>query len=599
MKNKTPSKPPLPEIKGNPKGGNCDLSKVDITELFRKSEKPPVIEDPIFSVRGHVIFVFPLDHFRDDLDNKEDDGSTVLSENLIAFYGVCSGITTAPLSFINSEKGVMPIGTLDNRADVLCKIEDCRVIQNTNQYDSLLEVSKWMVTKGQVACRSSHSVAHFLPLGELKEGVQNEIKDKIRYYMKLSHELEYVIVTCFVLGTYLFPLFSYFGYLIITGEKGAGKGTCLDLLYKLCWNPTKKYISSTESTIFRIIKDQKPTLLIDEYHRAVKNKISGNAIISILESGYEKGGVVPRSVPQPDGTYKVEEFPVYCPKALVTRSPVEADDKGIKITVPKLTGDVTYAKRKIELEKDSFFEDIRIKILKWTPYHEKRILNRYDEIEPSTLLGGRDFQVWAPILAIASVAFPEVYGELFSFAESSVINKRSDNEEKETRVLKALHYLYKENNLQDGGKRVPKTDSYKVTNSDIKDALTDVEEDEDKNMHHKTIKSALDNLKIVGARESGTYYLKKHKLEKLFVERGFTKPFEGKSDQKYLTISNKGIPYESLDGVENAILAELASPRKYTCLNLVESVEKNSQFQIEEIKGVLNGLMDKGFVIYE
>lgn len=520
----------LPEVETS---GTMDLRSINLDELFKEENGLRVItNEPIFEFEGHVFFTTILKTTVNLPEQSKDPNHTPLPERvskLIAFYGFCSGIAYTPLTLTTKNGSVTSNTITDKSARSKCTLADCTTIENTNQNYAVLLCSKEVVKCGPLDHTSPEIRAHFLPS---KEGVgpQNEIKNKFNYYIKLSHELEYVVAACFVLGSYLFPLFSYFGYLIVTGEKGAGKGTCLDLLYRMCWNPTKKYISATEAVLFRTIQDQRPTLLIDEYHRAIRNESSGNAIISILESGYEKDGAVPRMESAPNGTYKKMEYPVYCPKAIVTREPVEADDKGIKITVPKVTGDVLYAKRKIEMETDPFFEKIRVEIMKWIPYHDKEILNIYKSIEPSCRLGGRDFQVWAPLLSIAKIAFPEQYEELYKFAETSVATKSSDNNEKETLVLRALHYLYNSGELEDGGNRVPRETSYRVSNKQIKGALNDLEFDE---LHHNAIKSALENLKLVGKHENG-YYIKKYKLLTLFKERGFIKSSNSDSDEEEL-----------------------------------------------------------------
>ncbi|MCE7700114.1 MAG: hypothetical protein K8E24_015240 [Methanobacterium paludis] len=323
---------PMDALPKKEEPSNFDLSSMNIDELFDENDAVRTITNElIFELNGHMMFTSVLKEnveVHDQHDASEGQGPIGRVSKLIAFYGVCSGIALTPLSLTSTEEGAVSTNTINECADVLCVIGDCTSTENKNQHHAILYSSKYVLNHGPLACTRPEIAAHFLP-SRKGVGPQKSIKEKFEYYLKLSHELEYVVAACFVLGTYLFPMFSYFGYLIITGEKGAGKGTCLDLLYRMCWNPTKKYISATEAVLFRTIQDQRPTLLIDEYHRAIKNESSGNAIISILESGYEKDGVVPRMESGPDGTFKKMEYPVYCPKAIVTREPVEADDKGI------------------------------------------------------------------------------------------------------------------------------------------------------------------------------------------------------------------------------------------------------------------------------
>lgn len=562
----------LPGQGGNDQN-NFDLTKMDFDKLFDQKDSVRIIKGPIFEIDGHMFFATVLkDNVEVNTKQGDPKGPIPPSQcsKLIAFYGPRGGIGMLPLDPTTTDKPALSDSTSSKCAGGKCRVEDCTVTDSKNQHRAILYSSKDALKHGLLACTRPEIASHFLP--ERGDPLpQKGIKEKFNYYVKMSDELEYLIATCFVLGTYLFPIFTCFGYLIITGEKGAGKGTCLDILKKTCWNPTSKLVTATESTLFRIIEDQKPTLLIDEYHRAIKNEISGSGIISIVESGYEKGGAVPRSVPNPDGTYKVVQYPVYCPKTIVTREPVEADDKGVKITVPKVTGDVLYSKRKIELDRDPFFETIRRDIMEWIVHHDTKVLETYRSIEPTYKLGGRDFQVWAPILAIAKIAFPDRYNDLFKFAEKSVSNKLSDNTEKETVVLHALYYLYSDDKLQDGGNKVPRIESYKVTNKEIKEALNELEYDE---LHHNTIKSALENLKVLGRHERA-YYLKKDKLITLFKERGFIK----------VNNPDRAVDQECKD---NDLKAAAANPENPGSLDASEQLAQE-QFQNEKmVKDAVN-----------
>jgi hypothetical protein len=551
---------------------NFDLTKMDLIKLFDQEDSVRIIKDPIFEIDGHIFFATVLKEkveVTTQTDDQNPSPAPVEVKNENAFYGVRSGIGLSPLSSITNKRDVITDFTTHKSEGVKYRVESFSRIQSKNQHDAILYCGRDVVKRGSLDFLRPGIASYSLPQ-RVGDDPQESIKNKIQYYVKLGNELEYIIATCFVLGTYLFPLFTCFGYLIISGEKGAGKGTFLDILYRTCWNPSSKLFTVTESTLFRIIETQKPTLLIDEYHRAVQNEINGIGIISIVEGGYDKGGAVPRTDKQPDGSFKVVEHPIYCPKVLVTRRPVEADDKGIKITLPKVTGDVIYSKRKIELDRDSFFETIRRNIMEWIVRHDIKVLEAYKTIEPTYKLGGRDFQVWAPILAIAKIAFPKRYNDLFKFAEESVSNKLSNGTEKETLILQALHYLYSDDKLEDGGTAIPQVESYKVTNNEINNALIDLEliENEYEKVHHNTIKSALENLKILG-RHKKVYYLKKDKLITLFKERGFIK----------VNNPDRAVNHE---GKDEDLKAAAANPENPGSLDASEKLAQE-QFQNEKM----------------
>ena len=403
-----PKNNPINEDKG------IDLSNISQDKLFSINNEgnihnfKSISKEPIFELGNKVYYVIPLKPQEiTDQKDKNKAPSVIPLKYVIGVYGLESGYGFDPIEFYTDLEGAKHNAT----------IREANILVNPNQ-QRIIEIGiKEALNNNQIIKRSPELLLNNLGVSMI-ESIVNEIRDKIAYYIKLDDDLQYTITTCFILGTYLFPLFSTFGYLIISGEKGVGKGTFLDVMGKTCWNATSKLISVSEAVLFRRIAEQRPTLIIDEYHRAVKNKNSGNALISILESGYEKGGAVPRVEDVRQGNkseYKVVDYPVYCPKILATRQPVEADDKGIKMIIPKLTTDQIYAKRKKELQYDPFFEDIRLKIMKWCITNQNTVLEKYKAINPNEQLNGREFNVWLPVLAIVKVAFSQKYEEVLKF----------------------------------------------------------------------------------------------------------------------------------------------------------------------------------------
>lgn len=500
------------ESKNSPskKNEGLDLRQITHSEVFTHQEHDgkyyytDVIDVPIFEVEGKIQYAITLSDVR--VNNDSDTTSKTDYKKIVGFYGSKTGYGLEPLTFNSSKNSAIPIATVSTINNLVNKyqgrtIEEC-IKESLNNPQTIIETPEIIYTK---------------PAGLDVGPIPDEVADKLKYYIKLSSDLQYYIAACFVIGTYMFPLFATFGYLIVSGEKGAGKGTFLDLMQRLCWNSTKKMISPSEATIFRIIKEQLPTMIIDEYHRIIEKPNIGAAVESILESGYEKGGVVPRTETIKEkgiDSRIVVNFPVYCPKVLATRKQVEADNKGIKIIIPKKIHDDVYAERKRELYNDVFFKNIRKSLIKWVLSNQTEISKAYETIKPTDRLGGREFNVWLPILSVAKVAFPEKYDKLVKFVEYSINKTRTDSWENEDRILTALNSLLQ---VLNDGKRKLKNPSYIVTNKEIKKAY---HEAEGENISHLTIKSALDNMNLIGYQDTGKYYIEKEKLKKLLIERG-------------------------------------------------------------------------------
>ena len=149
----------------------------------------------------------------------------------------------------------------------------------------------------------------------------------------MNNDIESYIVACWAIGTYLFPMFPVYPYLIFVGEKGTNKSGQLTFLSRVCWNPTNKLALPNEAPMFRLIQQAKPTLLIEEAHRLLKNPISGPMLYALLETGHEQGGCVPRC--NENDRNRINFFKTYCPKALASREGLELEAKAITIVLSK------------------------------------------------------------------------------------------------------------------------------------------------------------------------------------------------------------------------------------------------------------------------
>ncbi len=565
-----------------------DLTEIDYSDIFWNDGTYYHEENvtPIFTVDNSVYYVIPLK----SITIEGSKGNHI--ERVQGFYGLKSGFGFEPIPFY----------TMDEGAHLEIVSKDVTNLVNKNQESTIEHGIKEALKLSENVEKTPEIVATETPLVDI-EPIQYDIKSRILYYIKLDHDIQYDILSCFIIGTYLFPLFPTFGYLILSGEKGAGKGTILDLIGLTCWNPTKKLVSISEAPLFRRIREQLPTIIIDEYHRAVKNPSSGNAIISILESGYETNGAVPRTEEYRDDNgikkYRIVDYPVYCPKVLATRHPVEADEKGIKIIIPKIIDDEIYAKRKKELLNDTFFDDLRYKLMLWIIKNQSDILGEYKSIQPNKQLNGREFNVWLPILAIAKIAFPEEYEELLKFAGENVSKLRSTTYEKENRVLIALYDLYEENKLMDGGSKLSsKNPSYMVNNKEIRETLEFIEGD---GMHHNAIKSALDNLKLCGYYASGKYYIKQEKLIEKFKERGFIKETPSLSRDSVIRLRNKynldEVNWDYLNGIQKAIFKSLNNYKERVVSNLIEDLTISTRYKKGELCETLKKMLKEELII--
>ncbi len=331
-----------------------------------------------------------------------------------------------------------------------------------------------------------------------------QIVELLKKYIYFDDKRLYYIVACWIIGTYMFPIFSYYPYLIIRGEKGSGKGTLLTFLSKTCWNPTSKVVDPSRSSIFRLIECARPTYIIDEYHRVIRSEI-GEQLAAVLEAGAERDAMVVRTDTE---SKEVEFFNVYCPKAIASRVELEHEDKGITIIMEKVN-DPKYAKRRKELDLQDF-TDLQVELVFLCLITHDKVFEEYMKLEPTAELTGRYYNIFAPILAIAKVVFPNEFDDLLKYAEEQAKTKIEIAWEMENRILGTLYanLNYAEQTEFNGKKTL------QILLKDLAEMT---------GLHHNQVKSALYNLKLVVADRQTSrgkkYYIDVDRLKKLVEDR--------------------------------------------------------------------------------
>ncbi len=113
------------------------------------------------------------------------------------------------------------------------------------------------------------------------------------------------------MGTYCFRVFRFYPYIHIQAEKDSGKSLLMEICAPLCFNG-QHLVDVTGSTLFRETDVNSSTLLIDEVEYLDKaNRASQKELMTILNNGFSKTGVVPRPNKR---DYSQHKFLTYSPK---------------------------------------------------------------------------------------------------------------------------------------------------------------------------------------------------------------------------------------------------------------------------------------------
>src|SRR3970282_1513072 len=118
------------------------------------------------------------------------------------------------------------------------------------------------------------------------------------------------------LARWCYRAFGVFPYLSIrSSEKRCGKSRLLGLLARVCFNASPVTAHPTEAQLYRSAARTGGAPLFDEVETLRGDKVLFDALITVLNVGFERGGVVTRL--EKRGERFVEEpYEVYAPRGL-------------------------------------------------------------------------------------------------------------------------------------------------------------------------------------------------------------------------------------------------------------------------------------------
>lgn len=241
-----------------------------------------------------------------------------------------------------------------------------------------------------------------------------EIKDAIQYCIDLP-EYDTSLIALYIMGTWVYEVFSAFPYLSIQAQFGSGKTSLLLVIKGMCCNGLL-WVNSSASVMFRTIDCGHVTLLMDE-NEALKEKDNPRRgddyadTKAVLNAGYCKGSTVPRSVER-GGRGGRDFVPVYfntyCPKVLASTEPLYPilDSRCLQIDLLRTMNSEYVDREPFSKEVLEKINGIHDRLMIWSLDNASAIMglslneirNKYREsiagIQPRT------FQIMKPLLAI-------------------------------------------------------------------------------------------------------------------------------------------------------------------------------------------------------
>lgn len=262
-----------------------------------------------------------------------------------------------------------------------------------------------------------------------KEKVFDRIKKKYLDYIDFNDSIDYDLLTLWDIGTYFFVLFHSYPYMHLHGFKGCGKTKVMQVSSCISFNGLLMGGIPKNATFFRIIEANSPTLYLDEFELADKNKQDKDEIDLqlVLNAGYKEGGMVYRNE-LINNKWTPTPFNVYCPKMIANISGLNPtlSSRSIKIVITRAKKNDKRANKEVNFQ-DSKFKDIRndlyvLALEKWMD-----VQSIYNNLKCIDGISNRDWELWKPILSIAKFISESKYKEMVDYALNKIKFRDMEN----------------------------------------------------------------------------------------------------------------------------------------------------------------------------
>lgn len=243
-----------------------------------------------------------------------------------------------------------------------------------------------------------------------------------RLYLPVGAAL---ILTFFAENTYVYESFDTTPYVCLeSATPECGKTTVERLLNAVCCRP-QLASSITEAVLFRLVDACHPTLLLDEAESLEGRSERAEALRSICNEGYKKGGAVARCEGE---EREIRWFDVFSPKVFATIGGLSGTllSRSIVIHMERAPRNLVRKSTRLRsLERDAKL--LRETLEAYGLQVREALVQRY-EAEPDEgywpQITDREAEIWGPLLMHARLAGPELEAELLRVIEVFSKSKR-------------------------------------------------------------------------------------------------------------------------------------------------------------------------------
>jgi hypothetical protein len=226
------------------------------------------------------------------------------------------------------------------------------------------------------------------------------------------------LITLWIMGTHLYSVFNYYGYLFFHSlKKRSGKTRVLEVIGHLAFEATVPLNAPTTATI-RDIASEGRTLQLDTLERwKGKSPEAYSAAMELLDAGFRHQGTVAKMAPIA-GEWRRIYYPVYAPysMAAIDRNSLSdtALDRAFVLEMHRKSSHIktsTYSYHQFEKR----CKPIRSQLYLWALGHAARVATVYESKNLQTALDAiglhdRAADIWKPLFAVAGALGLDVTG---------------------------------------------------------------------------------------------------------------------------------------------------------------------------------------------
>lgn len=236
------------------------------------------------------------------------------------------------------------------------------------------------------------------------------LNDEFAHYLQFRPEdgvTVFTVMSLWTMVSYLYTIWPAAPYLYVGGPLGSGKSRLFDVLNQLVFMPLSS-CNMTAPCMFRMLHQQGGTVLLDEAEHLASHTPESEELLKILLAGYKKGQSATRLEKVKDGFIPVS-FDVYGPKAVaaIQNIPPTLTSRSIRITMFRASKGSPVPRRRIA-DHATEFSGLRDDLHALALSYGTQLVSAAANDNCIAALGGRDFEVWLPLISIAS--FLEEHG---------------------------------------------------------------------------------------------------------------------------------------------------------------------------------------------